>query len=212
MAARLPLILSQPARRDATATDLIENIVAAALLLPKLDANLIGDISTIEPGSTDHLCLQGLGRDVILASFLEMPTAQSQWQRLGQAGQFIDCSQPTESIRRQASGSEQRRVFYFQLAYGMKVPRLLDQCHELVSAQAVQLVSIQLGGTGQSASLPIVGAVSSPAKAQARDSVPARPAAPPPTARPTPSRDDSESDEDWSSIDKLVDELDAMDI
>ncbi len=158
MAVRLPLILSQPAKRDATAGELIENIVAAALLLPKLDANLVGDISCIELGSTDHLCLQGHGRDVILASFLEMASAEAAWHRLGQSGQFIDCHQSAAAIRQLSSSTTERRVFYFQLSHSLKIAKLLDQCQELVAAQAVQLVSIQLGGANPrgAGSLPIV--------------------------------------------------------
>ena len=223
MAARLPLILSQPAKRDATAVELIENIVAAALLLPKLDANLIGDISSIEPGSTDHLCLQGHTRDVILASFLDLATAQTSWARLGQGGQFVDCQQSTEAIRQLAGSASGRRVFYFQLTHSLRVSRLLDQCQELVAAQAVQLVSIQLGGAVGGAAQPAKGnlpivvkpvsapmlkptnghAHSGPAVTQAANS----------TNKYTPPKPaDNDSDEDWSSIDKLVDELDALDI
>lgn len=225
MAVRLPLILSQPAKRDATATELIENIVAAALLLPKLDANLIGDISTIEPGSTDHLCLQGHGRDVILSSFLDMGSAANAWTRLGQGGQFIDCHQSTASIRQLASSAGERRVFYFQLSHSLKISKLLDQCQELVAAQAVQLVSIQLGGANPrvSSSLPIL-AKPTPAltNGHAHSQQPSVPTTPQPQAASmskshsagsgasaSPANDD---DEDWSSIDKLVDELDALDI
>lgn len=224
MAVRLPLILSQPAKRDATATELIENIVAAALLLPKLDANLIGDISTIEPGSTDHLCLQGHGRDVILASFLDMGSAANAWTRLGQGGQFIDCHQSTAAIRQLASSAGERRVFYFQLSHSLKIARLLDQCQELVAAQAVQLVSIQLGGANSrmAASLPILAkpapavtnghahihqpAVPTTPQAQSASLAKAQSASGPSASQ---AHDD---EEDWSSIDKLVDELDALDI
>ncbi len=116
MAVRLPLILSQPARRDAWATETIENVVAAALLVSKLDANLVGDIATIETGGTDHLCLEGNGKDLILASMHTLDNARSAWHRLGLTGTFIDCSQSSSQIRAQASeASGARRVYYFQL-------------------------------------------------------------------------------------------------
>ena len=235
MAVRLPLVLSQPARREATAVELIENIVAAALLLPKLDANLVGDISSIEPGGTDHLCLQGHTRDLILASFLDLEQAQVHWLRLGQGGQFIDCQQSSALIRQAASQADQRRVFYFQLKTNLRIATLLDQCQELVSAQAVQLVSIQLGSgttprsssgnnnSGSSNSLPIVSKPSIPkpnnvgmpsglplASPAAPSTTPASPMVHNSSSRAQPAHVDD--DEDWSSIDKLVDELDAMDI
>ncbi len=217
MAARLPLVLSQPARRDATATELIENIVAAALLVPKLDANLVGDIESIEPSTTDHLCLQGHTRDLILASFLDRSTAQEAWRRLDLKGTFIDCAQPAEVIRRMSSSTTDRRVYYFQLSHHLKVRVLLDQCQELVAAQAVQLVSIQPSAGMKSGALPIVSMPTSPAvNGHAHSHKPngatestsaSRTAAVRPTAQA--SHDD---DEDWSGIDKLVDDLDALDI
>lgn len=215
MAARLPLVLSQPARRDATATEVIENIVAAALLMPKLDANLIGDINSIEVGGTDHLCLQGHTRDLILATFLDMPSAEAAWSRLGQHGQFIDCHSSTESIRQAAASSSLRRVFYFKLAHNSSVARLLDQFQELVAAQAVQLVSIQLGSKSSPTlgALPVVGQPPSPPVTShshlAHHSQRAEPMPTPNVPVPPPL---DHGDEDWSSIDKLVDDLDALDI
>lgn len=216
MAVRLPLVLSQPGRRDAVASELIEDIVAAALLVPRLDANLVGDLSEIDTGSTDHLCLQGHTRDLILASFMDLDAVRAAWLRLGQTGLLIDCQQSHLDIRALAAQTPDRRVYYFQLKHDTNVPRLLDQCQELVAAQAVQLVSIGLGpnGTGSissattvTKSLPVIAVpskqvrppgASSPAMPVVRDSAVAHPV--------------SEEDCDWSAIDKLVDDLDALDI
>ncbi|MCC6508887.1 MAG: hypothetical protein IT423_07255 [Pirellulaceae bacterium] len=257
MAARIPFILSQPARRDATAVELIENIVAAALLLPKLDANLVGDISTIEPGSTDHLCLQGHMRDVILASFLEMDVAAAAWQRLGQAGHFVDCLRSPAEIRAESTSVQgQRRIFYFQLTMNMRIANLLDQCQALVAAQAVQLVSLQLGPGKPGVSMPQTTNLSSTLASTPSTLRPA-PGGASPTSddqgqaeRPmlaklpiiagampinsTPKNGTSsmqstrlgdgaypstplaasslEENVDWSSVDKLVDDLDALDL
>lgn len=229
MAARLPLILSQPSRRDSAAVDLIESIVAAALLMPKLDANLVGDLSSIELGSTDHLCLQGHSRDVILASFLDLDSACAAWQRLEQTGQFIDCSTDAATIRVQiATATGGRRVFYFQLTPGLRIAMLLDQCQELVAAQALKLVTIKFGG-----SIPLGG----PAQSGAPDAAignAARPGADPASlvtrtlpivasgspaiGAAAPMRTTSivpviqEEEEDWTTIDQLVDDLDALDL
>jgi hypothetical protein len=231
MVARLPLILSQPSRRDSSAVDLIESIVAAAMLMPKLDANLVGDLSSMELGSTDHLCLQGHSRDVIVASFLELASALAAWQRLEQTGHFIDCSTDPASIRAQlATATGSRRVFYFQLNPGLRIAKLLDQCQELVAAQALKLVTIQLGGQSQQSgqsqlgasavtlnsvrstsdspglaarSLPIVAS----GKVMGAPSLLSAAATPPSIASAV-----KDEDEDWTAIDQLVDDLDALDL
>lgn len=234
MAARIPLILSQPSRRDAAAIDLIENIVAAAMLVPGLDANLIGDIDTFESGGTDHLCLQGLTRDVVLASFLDLPIAQAAWARLGQAGHFVDFRSSADKIR--SSQAIGRRVFYFQLSPYQRVADLLDRCQQLLAAQQLTLVSIgpMAGKTmpGQqtpgkpspvrAVSLPIVNraATESATSAGAVQALSFNQNTAAGVANHGAARtlDDKHSgathdeSDDWSQLDKLVDDLDAMDL
>lgn len=246
MAVRLPVILSQPARRDASATDLVESLVAATLMLPGLDANLIGDIGTIELGSTDHVCLLGHSRDLVLASFLELGQARAAWQRLGQSGFFVDLAQDEADIRASLRGAiAGRKVFYFQLALGQPVDRLLDRCRELLAAQQVSLVTLQLrpnGNHGNSngsingngngngnGNAPALAAKPAGAVVPSTRSLPLMPEA---GGAPLANRAESlanrgqlshssfsragqaESDEheEWSALDKLVDDLDAMDL
>ncbi len=90
--------------------------MAGALLVPKLDANLVGDIASIEPGSTDHLCLQGHTPDVILASLPRLSGAASAWERRpGRPGRFIDAAACPPSAHGALAAGDQRRIFYFQL-------------------------------------------------------------------------------------------------
>lgn len=246
MAARIALILSQPSRGHASATELIENLVAAAMLVPGLDANLIGDLESFELGGTDHLCLQGHTRDVVLASFLDLHVAQLAWTRLGQTGQFVDFRSSGDGSRRPQSSSSSssnavgRRVFYYRLHAGESVSALLDQCGKLLAAQSLSLVSIRLSPVQ---SPNVSGNANSPAKSPAGNT--ARVARHLPTRDHTPSSlqdaaqraalslpragegkgdgtaqsptqvssapDDGES-EDWSNLDRLVDDLDAMDL
>jgi hypothetical protein len=233
MAARIPLILSQPARRDAAAIDLIENIVAAAMLVPGLDANLIGDIETFEFGGTDHLCLQGHTRDIVLASFLDLPTAETAWNRLGQSGHFVDFSSSAESIRTSHSAG-MRRVFYFQLSPRQQVAALLDRCRELLAAQQLSLVTIGIAPAASlpgsptqrgSAVLPIVSNANRTAQIpdqpapqsytsslRTAESVRTADRAPIETREVVRPNAIQEESEDWSQLDKLVDDLDAMDL
>lgn len=242
MAVRLPVILSQPARRDAATTDLVETLVAAALLIPGLDANLIGDIHTLEPGSTDHVCLLGHTRDVVLASFLELSEARAAWQRLGQSGHFVDLSQDEAEVRASLrTAAPARKVFYYQLTIGQPVERLLDRCRQLLAAQQVSLVSIQLSGSGANGPAAAGGRPMAPLASQvtqaerapaSQPGAAARPvsgmqavspttsqAQPAPRAEPASGSDWGQAvsaglddSAEWSALDKLVDDLDAMDL
>lgn len=238
MAVRLPVILSQPARRDASTTDLVENLVAAALLIPGLDANLIGDIGTIEPGSTDHVCLLGHTRDLVLASFLQFREARAAWQRLEQSGLFVDLAQDEADIRASLRGATAgRKVFYYQLAIGQSVDSLLAPCRKLLAAQQLSLVSLHWrpgtgngsGGNGNGSSAPSVKTLvplSPPASPLPRSRVDGgspsagRPAQAASTeqvsddlrASHVESEEYHEQYQEWSALDKLVDDLDAMDL
>ena len=232
MAARIALILSQPARRDAAAIDLIENIVAAAMLSPGLDANLIGDIDSFDLGGTDYLCLQGHPRDIVLASFLDISAAQAAWQRLGLSGLFVDFTSSPERIRSSHSAALGRRVFYFQLASNQNVSALLDRCQELLAAQQLSLVSIGLApATSTKTGTPAKMATTAATLANSEDpelSSNRSAAQPAPlkqaSARVTTDRvaidapqianssGQPEESDDWSQLDKLVDDLDAMDL
>ena len=221
MAVRLPLIVSQPFRRDAAAIDLMESIVAAAILVPGLDANLVGDIEVMESGSTDYLCLEGHGRNLVLASFLDMPTAESAWQRLSLGGRFVDFSASEDALRLALkSPSPGRVVYYFQLLSDSSVTTLLDKCHKLLAAQQLSLVSIQLAPstapTGNRQGSEAVSAKSLPImKSDARNAAEMRaPVLPilsgsPPIGQFQPEEED---DEQWTELDKLVDDLGTMDL
>lgn len=233
MAVRLPLILSQPFRRDASAIDLLENIVAAAILVPGLDANLVGDISVMEVGSTDYLCLEAHTRDVILASFLEPSLAQSAWKKLELQGDFIDFNADEEAIKSARKNSIATRiVFYFQLSSDTSGPTLLDKCQKLLVAQRLSLVSIQLSPSGLSTASPMSSSRPTLAKSTLpKSTLPILPlteiAAPrttppgatppratmrplPPTTQPMPQNNNDE--QDWAELDKLVDDLGEMDL
>jgi hypothetical protein len=216
MVARIPIVLSQPLQRNAAAIDLIENIVAAAILVPGLDANLVGDIDAIELGSTDYLCLQGHSRDLVLASFLDLPNAKAAWERLKLSGRFIDFSASEQAIRAALRNPESgRKVYYFQLTFNDCVTVLLDQCQKLLDSQRISLVSIQLAPSRPKPNIRPNSQPQSNALPLQSNSQPATSSAP---VASTPRREhvneatQDRGDEDWTALDKLVDDLDAMNI
>ncbi len=240
MASRLPLIVSQPANRDAVATDLVENIVAAAMVVPGLDANLISAIETLQSDATDWLCLQGLGNDVVLAGFIELVQAAEAWHRLGFSGTFVNLKQSARELAATASSlSSKRRIYYYQLHNAADVSKLLDLCIQLQNAQQTPLVSIQFGSKPATGLNPKSASIAAtvtpnPSESTTASSTPThrqhnaydhtshqhslaaegngKPVNPDQKPRYSSTSESEADDEDWSAIDKLVDDLDALDI
>lgn len=231
MSARIPLVISQPALKHAAANDVVESAVAAALLVPGVDANLISDLETIAIGSTDHLCLQGLTRDLVLCGFLTADRAQQSLQRLSIAGRWVDLTASAAAIRAsQNPAVAERRIFFYPLSNGQSINDLLDRCRQLVAAQKQPLIQIQLGSgvgsiasseaarlrslnsTSQAAmsnSLPIIPSANSAAPAANSHSESAFPTRA--TVRSSAADEDMDTTE-WAALDKLVDDLDSLDL
>lgn len=211
MAVRLPLIISQPPRRDSAATDVTEALVTEAMLASGIDANLIGGLDAIAAGSTDHLCLQGNNRSLALAAWLPLERAVQEWQRLGLDGRLIDVSlhgAPAENT--QSQSQSQRSVYYFLLTPTTNVTQLLKRCRELADSQQVQLV--QLGGLSnraQSSGMAVTLPIAQPSSQVASPST-----AHPPmnTVDPIPTPAAPDADEEFSDLDQLVADLDALDL
>jgi hypothetical protein len=234
MPARIPLVISQPAMKHAAADDCVENAVAAAMLVAGVDANLIGDIESIAVGSTDHLCLQGLTRDIVLCAFLSAERAQQALNRLSIAGRWVDFAADAAALRTsQSPAIAERRIFFYPLTPGQSVNDLLDRCQQLVAAQKQPLVHIQLGSLRQAPALDAVTPATAASKV--RISRPAPPAAIPEAASPevmlpkmmnqpqsaaqaaqplrsVPEEEDDLTRPQWDAIDRLVDDLDALDL
>lgn len=212
MAVRLPLIISQPPRRNSAATDVTEALVTEAMLTSGIDANLIGGLDVIAAGSTDHLCLQGNNRNLALAGWLPIEQAVREWQRLGLDGRLIDVSLDGASAEsnQRPSQSQQRSVYYFLLTPTTNAGQLLKRCRELADSQQVQLV--QMGGlsnraqpSGVAMTLPIA-----PQSNQVVSHNTTHQAINKPNEFPTSASPDA--DEEFSDLDQLVADLDALDL
>jgi hypothetical protein len=239
MAVRLPLIISQAARRDASAAELVEKLVAEAMFIAGVDASLIGALDTIAHGSTDHLCLQGNARDIVLVGWLDLPAAVAAWQRLQLDGTFypLQGSSPAHTTLVEQSVVEpdrtlaprSRSVLYFQLTPATGVPQVLGLCRARLAALQVPLVGLQsltkprpATPVGSTAPGTVAVGLSEPVRPTVAlpISSPTLPTSPLPTlSAPQPvgvafsnGYVDDAADDDFANLDQLVDDLDAMDL
>lgn len=213
MAVRLPVVVSQSSRRDGRSVDIEESLITQLMLTSGLDATVVASLDAIQLDSTDHLCLQDLGQEFFLAGWLPLDSALQAWDRLGLAGHLL--SFETESLARSNLGNVSgQRVRYVQLTHQTVVASVIEQLQQVLASRRVQTVSIQ----------PLI------------KSPPSRDASPPrnqhPQDSPSASKDSLRNAEtnrldqapalststvdpkpnDWASLDKLVDDLDAFDL
>jgi len=83
MAPRLSIVISQAPSHDAAIADIEQSIVTALMFEPGMDPMLIGHIESIQMGTTDHLCLEGIRGDFVLLGWLPIQSAYDHLARLG---------------------------------------------------------------------------------------------------------------------------------
>ncbi|MCU0712346.1 MAG: hypothetical protein MUC43_09815 [Pirellula sp.] len=83
MAIRLPVVLAQHSRRVSSYTDCEESWITSLLFEERLDATLVSDLVSIQPDSTDFLCLAGLKGDFVLVTWDDSSVVLRELVRLG---------------------------------------------------------------------------------------------------------------------------------
>ena len=234
MASRLPVVIAQHAQRAGRESQFEEALVAELIFTNGLDATLIQGIDRILEGSTDHLCLEGLLGDYALVCWSTTEDLIANLNRLGVAGRLILHDQAKgerHSIALNESGT--RKIYKIELDSAASSDSVMAQLLELLEIQNVRVVTLgsMLPKNGKGTNKVIPKVSNAPPKSNASDIEPATENSegetPPPLSEPhhqvmhadpmgEPRRSDQgqsssvESDDEWSHLDKLVDDLDAI--
>ncbi len=213
MAARLPVVISQSARREPAAVTCEEKLITELLFTAGLDATLVGPLEAVEAGSTDHLCLEGLKGPFALLGWTSLVESQQQLSRLGIHGSIVDRDDKTLarfSIHTTSEHDPNRRIDYYQLRFDRETSAWVDSLKKILEVREVKAFSILLPGK------PTVRAAVSEAPSEPKEQ-PAlaivgdeRSKSQPPIFAKTIDPDDQ--DEAWSHLDDLVDDLDQADV
>ncbi|MFO0921928.1 MAG: hypothetical protein U0905_05495 [Pirellulales bacterium] len=220
MASRLPVVIAQHPMRASRQSEFEESLVAELIFAQGLDATLIQGLDRIELHSTDHLCLQGLMGDFALASWLPVEHLLPHLDRLEMSGQLVHIDPVHQSksiVPLKAPGP--KRIFLIALQEGGTVTNVMQFLRELLDSMKVQVVSIGMGMKPkpkvqepsivplQSQAPQAASRDSNVAKSSSANSLPI-PANDPPKPASVPV-DLDQDEEEWSHLDKLVDDLDA---
>lgn len=232
MAPRLAVVVSQAPTRDARVADIEESIVAELIMVGGLDATLVGPLNRILPDSTDLLCLSGFTQDFALLSWMPDEEVAKLWADLKLSGTVVPMS--LDGSAAPISQVKGQRVFYIQLTAQSEPTQVCKQLKARLELLRVQPVSLQLNLKSPMKSLPVTNpkageeSKSKPlgqasdgqaSDGQASDGqgldgkVLEQTANSPFTMSASMnSTVSSSSDSQWKNLDKLVDELDSLDL
>ncbi len=229
MSIRLPVIVTQSETRDVRAADIEESIVAELIMSEGLDATLIGPLGRIAADSTDMLCLRGFTHELALLAWIPIEQAAGWWQSQGLTGTLVPlklAGQPASAAGIQSGPAIQagRRINFCQLSTQVN-PRdvrnaLVSRLNDLrVKPVTIQLARPSTGSIGSGAvtsdPLPrpavVAGNGSDLSRPSVSNAVPTRSDSGYQAVRPT-NREPVDADEEFSELDHLVDDLEALDL
>jgi hypothetical protein len=222
MAIRLPVIITQSESRDQRASDIEESLVAELIMADGLDATLVGPLVRLLPDSTDMLCLKGFTHDLALLGWMPIEQADAWWRANGMTGVFVPLqgAGATSASGKLTNGAPQlgRRIAYLQLEYtsdpGCICDSLRARLHDMrIKPIPIQLAMPKTGSPTGVVPLPVVPSSSAtPAvKRNQRTTVENTIVA---SATPSVGKASSQAadDDEWPQLDRLVDDLDALDL
>ncbi len=223
MAPRLTVIISQASVRDSAIAGLEEQVIAELLMSNGMDANLVGPLETMQADSTDWLCLSGFRGSLAVVSWLPTDQVASHWARLSLPGRVRKFGEQNT-----VSGQS---IIHIPITGELKLVDVTSCLKRLLADRSVKTVGIglptQLANSKLSATrLPSpseqasdekssIRAANTP-RSEGRELPPANAGQAVPTTGKAQAAEPmgigSYDEEDWPSLDKLVDDFDALDL
>ena len=160
MAIRLPVVLAQHARRVAAYTDCEESWITSLLFEERLDATLVSDLASIQPDSTDYLCLTGLKGDFVLVSWEDSSAVLRELNRIGFDSFEIVPVDGAAKVSSAQRNQTVKKIYLMGFNKGIPVSELVGQLKRLLESKATPVFQLQLApkgaNTASSKVLPVV--------------------------------------------------------
>ena len=210
MAIRLPVVLAQHARRVAAFTDCEESWITSLLFEERLDATLVSDLASIQPDSTDFLCLSGLKGDFVLVSWENSSVVLRELVRLGFDNFDIVPVDGTAKVSSPQRTHAVKKIYLMGFNKGLPVSELVGQLKQLLESKATPVFQLQVASKVANPPISKVLPVVSDFSAASKSLNEPLPREHLPTGIPGGANFAYE-DDDFPHIDTLVDELDRFD-
>lgn len=215
MAIRLPVVLSQNAKRSPTCSECEEGWITSLLFEERLDATLISDLASIQPDSTDFLCLDGLKGDFVLVTWMAGEAVLPELLRLGFESFELVPVDGSPKLVSPNPGPSVKKIYLMSFAPGVAVSQSVGQLKQLLEAKATPVfqlqVATQVASNASRKPLPVTLPVVS-VNTNLAPSVPRTPLRES-RGNDIPSKQEIAYDDmdEFPHIDSLVDELDRFD-
>ena len=201
MAIRIPVVISQHERRAGSIADYEEQLITHLVMENGLDATLIADLKSIEPDTTDHLCIEGLKGDFALATWESAPYVCNHLHRLGIPTLEII---PVDGSQKSHSGDLTRpakKIFMISLATNIPIDATIKLLKDLLVSRSTPVFSIgaPIQRSHPTTITPVPAMNVPPTSTRIDAAVPG-------------SSKVSSADMDFPNIDQLMDELDQFQI
>lgn len=197
MPPRLSVVVAQSNLRDSRRTDLEESLVAELIMSVGIDASLVRPLEQIQPDSTDHLCLSGLGQNFVLVSWNDLDQALATWRSLGFDKELIRFEE--------GSRGNTQVVQYLQLTETLRPSDVVARLQRVLESRRVQTFTIQV--TPAKLSAPLVVPTAAVQPSIHHSPAPSHEVLPKLSPSPT-----DNSEPEWPELDELVDQLDSLDL
>lgn len=144
MAARLTVIISQSAG-VAGASSIEEALVAELLMQPGLDAILVGPLETIQPDSTDCLCISGYNHNLVFVGWQSASEVATEFRRLGMERNVEEFG-GEQATARVVTPRASSTVYLIRLDRQSQLADITRQLNAMLKARAVKTVGISMSG------------------------------------------------------------------
>jgi hypothetical protein len=213
------VVLSQAERQDPVRRDFEEQLATMLVMEDGYDVNIIPHLIGLEEDDTGMLCLEGLTAHVVALSWLSPESAFEQLQTLKIPGRFGRTRQTPETPAAWQGIEHPRAVYCLDLGKFTTIDDAREEIRRINQQQPTQVFSIGIGIGDVNAIRPASDAKPTPPKPDRKtddvaevDSVAAGDS---PSIAESVAHQSDEPATDWDddeSLDRLVDELDELDI
>lgn len=221
MAPRISVVISQFERRQGQRADFEEQLITRLLFENGLDATLIADLKSIATDTTDHLCLEGIKGDFVLATWESPQYVAEHLARLKIGGFSIVPMDGSPSLP-SPDGSHGKRVYYLDLKSENQLDRVISQIKKLVESKntavynigGISLLSKPIApqaGDVTAKNLPEVAILGNIQRTESKPTPVNTPGSNiPGSSMPAHSPLEAQDDDEFPQLDQLLDDLDSF--
>ena len=187
MAVRLTVVIVQAAQRDHRMSDLEEQVLTLVMLENNLDAVFVGPLEQMDSEGTDALCLSKIPAGSVVVSWLDLGSANDHLGRLGLPWRLAEHVGPSA-------------MRYRRLDLTITAQQLVQELQQILKLSSIKTMQISLASPSSPKSLQSpVKAMPKTVSANAQVNI-------------QPERKAVDEKAQRDELDKLVDDLEAMDL